>query len=199
MQFPSRIIIYLLISLFFFSGCGVHGKRSSKAQTGTIIGAVVGGVAGAILGRKAMGSHPNIGTVLGGAIGSAAGSAGGKMAETLLNRQKKDLEDVVEDLDEVESVRKLSDTELSITLRDEVLFNEGETSLKLKAKKDLQKLAKVLNQYPKNKIYVERREKELSQKRAEAIKDFLVAYGVNPERIVLRSGEKQRLELRVVQ
>jgi len=199
MRHLSLAVVYVLIPLFFFAGCGIHGRRSSKAQTGTIIGAVVGGVAGAVLGRKVISSHPSIGAVLGSTVGSAAGSAGGKMAGALLDRQKRDLEDAIEDLDEVESVRKLSNGELSITLRDEILFDEGETFLKSKAKKGLKKLAKVLNRYPKHKICIEMKGGKLSRKRSEAVKDFLIAYGVDPERISIRGEEKQKLELKVIQ
>ena len=82
---------------------------------------------------------------------------------------------------------------LAVTFRSDVLFDVNSATLKPGGYDEIQRVANVLRQYPQTTIRVEGHtdstgseayNQQLSERRAQAVKNALINYGVNPNRIM---------------
>jgi outer membrane protein OmpA-like peptidoglycan-associated protein len=90
---------------------------------------------------------------------------------------------------------------LAITLKGDVTFAPGAVTVKPKLTDEIRKIARVLARYPRSRVSVEGHSDsqgdetynlKLSRKRAEAVKDLLVKFGVAEHRIKVEAfGESQ--------
>ncbi|HKJ78279.1 MAG TPA: OmpA family protein [Prolixibacteraceae bacterium] len=170
-----RIFIYLLVLLIPF-GC-----NSSKTLQGGAAGAGAGGVIGGAIGSKS--NNTAKGAILGAVIGGTAGALIGKY----MDKQAEELE---EDL-EGATVERVGEG-LKITFESGILFGFDSAELSAQSKQNISELAETLKKYEDTNIIIEGHtdskgadsyNKELSEKRADSVSDYLISLGVENARI----------------
>jgi outer membrane protein OmpA-like peptidoglycan-associated protein len=160
-----------------------------QTNTGTVVdkkatqGAILGGLAGAAAGA-AIGGHDHRG---GGAlIGAATGAIAGGMIGHYLDKQAQELDAIPG-----ASVQRRDDS-LLVNFESEILFDTGSATLFPGSFDRLRALAQTLNRYPKSDIIIkghtdsvgeEAFNQTLSERRADGVRNFLIAEGVTPPRI----------------
>lgn len=187
----SRIlIIALTLSL---ASCAMENKQ----QQGTAVGAGVGAGLGAIIGQ-AIGGNTQA-TLLGAGIGAAVGGVAGNQIGKYMDLQEQDLRNAV-GASESASISRNQDV-LTATFKSEAFFDTNSSSLKPGAYTEIDRVASVLNKYPNTRIQVaghtdsrgsEQSNLDLSQRRADSVKNALAQRGVDPMRIqTIGYGESQ--------
>ncbi len=175
-------------ALLALAGCA--GSEQSvgeydKTVIGAATGAVIGGVAGAVLDKKDKRGVP---------IGAAAGAAIGGGIGYLFDRQEQEMRAAVAREREAgrAEVERVRGDLLKITLQNEVLFDFDKAEIKPGFAPTLDKLAAVLVKYDRSfatvightdSIGSEAYNQALSERRAEAVVDALVARGVPAGRL----------------
>lgn len=169
------VSISLVVSAAFVSGCETAGKN-------TALGAGAGAAAGAVLGAV-VSKDKKKGALLGAAIGSTIGGTVGYR----MDKQKKELEKIAE--------TKRTEEGIVTKLKSDILFDTGKADLKSAAKGNLGKMAAIMKKYPENVLTIKGYtdstgsasvNKELSEKRAEAVKYQLVMGGVPGDTIAVK-------------
>jgi len=154
--------------LMAFGGC-----------TATQKGAAIGGLAGAATGAAVGGGK-------GAVIGGAAGTMTGALIGHYMEKQKKELEKVPG-----ADVKKVGD-ELVVTFQNPILFETNSSVLKSEAQALLDDVAAVLQKYPETDVLVkghtdntgsEGHNQQLSERRSQAVKNYLVTRGVTVARL----------------
>ncbi len=187
----SRILIVALtLSL---ASCAAQNNQ----QQGTAVGAGVGAGLGAILGQVIGGDTQA--TLLGAGIGAAVGGVAGNQIGKYMDQQEQDLRNAI-GASEAASIRRDEDV-LTATFKSEAFFDTNSSTLKAGAYNEIDRVAGVLNKYPHTRIQVaghtdsrgsEQYNLELSQRRAESVKNALVQRSVDPARIqTIGYGESQ--------
>ena len=158
-------------------------KRANRAGTGAIIGAV----AGAVVGHQVDDDKgAAVGAVVGGATGAAIGHSMDQQEEAF--RQDLEAERRANEI-EVERVRK---DLLKLTLESEVSFDFDRAEIKPAFEPTLDKLARVLRKHDRTRIEVvghtdsvgsEEYNERLSERRAEAVVDYLAGTGIARHRL----------------
>lgn len=181
MKAIKMFLTFALIALLS-SSC----ETAPKWQKGALAGGVLGAGAGAVIGHQT--DHAAEGAVIGGAVGALTGGLIGSQ----LDKQQAELSKVAE-------VERAGESELVVTLREKVLFNIDEYSLKPGAANNLNRVADILIRYPEFDIFVEGHTdstgKEnynqwLSEKRAETVAEFIISRGVDTARVqIIGYGE----------
>ncbi len=183
MKIYSWIISGLILAML--SSCAAPQTRTQK---GAIYGTTGGAAVGALLGQLA--GHSTKSTLEGAAIGAAIGGLGGAGIGHYMDKQEAALRQAM-------AASQAADIErqgniLSVTVNSDFLFNVNSSVVKPGAYKEIDRLAKVLDQYPATRIRVEgytdntgteEYNLKLSQRRAEAVRQLLIAKGVSPDRI----------------
>ena len=169
----------LMVTSLLVLGCASNeGERDEygKTKKGAGIGAAIGAVAGAIVAKD-----KKQGAILGGVVGGIAGGAYGKK----LDKQAKELEEVAE--------TQRTDQGIITKLKGDITFETGKANVRNTAEERIQKMADILKKYPENRITVightdstgsDYINKDLSENRAESVKDLLVRNGVSRSSIV---------------
>jgi outer membrane protein OmpA-like peptidoglycan-associated protein len=186
------ILLTLSLALSLLS-CAGPTQQNRGAKTGAIIGAIGGALLGQAIGRNTEG------TLLGAGIGAAVGGLAGHQIGAYMDRQEAELRAAMAASDAA-SIQRTQDV-LTATFKGEVFFDLDSTLLKPGAYAEISRIANILNRYPQTNIRVEghtdsrgteQYNQDLSQKRADAVKNALVQQGVNPARIVtVGYGESQ--------
>jgi len=183
----KKSIIYSLVVLVIMSStltsCEAT-KNANNTQKGAGIGAAAGAILGAVIGNN-VGNKKNseLGAVLGGVIGGVAGGViGNKM-----DKQAREIQEAIPGA-EVERVGE----GIMLTLGENaVRFDTNKSTLTPTAKANLDKLIPVLNNYENTNIviygYTDSTGKVeynqvLSEKRANSVRDYLAANGVDNSR-----------------
>ncbi len=157
----------------------VSCESTPKWQKGAAIGGAAGAGTGAVIGHQS--GHAGEGALIGGAVGAVAGGLIGAQ----LDKQEEELSKIAE-------VQRKSEEELVVVLREKILFDVNEYTLKTGAQDNLVKIADVVRQYPDFNIQVEGHtdstgteayNQTLSERRAQSVADFLVGQGLDPTRI----------------
>jgi len=188
-----RGAIAVVLCLSLVTGCAWWGERSRTtkgAAYGTGAGAATGAAIGGILGGGE-------GAWKGAAIGAAVGGLSGGAIGYYMDRQKKEMEEVVARQDRVE---RDGDT-LHVALASDVLFDSGSARLQPGAQDKLADIARVLQKYPRTQIEIvghtdnrgsSTSNETLSERRAAAVRDVVVRDGVDPGRITVRGQGEAR-------
>ncbi len=176
----KTIIIMVLSTAIFMSGCA----SMNKTQKGAVVGTATGGAMGAVIG-KASGN-----TALGAIIGATVGGAAGAVIGHQMDKQAEEIKNTVPDA-RVERVGEGIVVEFSSN----ILFAFDRSDLSTDAKTNLDKLVTVLNHYPDTDIELqghtdsrgsEAYNQNLSERRATAVSDFLGNKGINTVRMTIK-------------
>jgi len=193
----KRIVVCTALLAMTMTGC------ATKSQTGALVGTGVGAAVGAGLGQAIGGSTSA--TLIGAAAGAAAGGLAGSAIGRYMDRQEADMRQALTNvesasiqreqqvLEQAESGRVQGDLDvLTVTFKSDYLFAVNSSVLQAGAYDELDRVAKVLVKYPQTTIQIaghtdstgsEDYNLQLSQRRADAVKNALVGKGVNAARM----------------
>jgi outer membrane protein OmpA-like peptidoglycan-associated protein len=169
-------------SLLLMSGCGSMSER----ERGTAQGAGVGAMAGAVLGGIT-GNNAGQGAVLGGALGAVAG-----------NLWSKRMEDKQKALAQASAgtgvqIDRTADNRLKVNVPSDVSFDTGRSEIRPSMRPVLDELGRNLE--PGMHVTVvghtdstggDAINEPLSRDRAEAVRDYLMARGLGPQRVTVQ-------------
>ena len=167
------------------TGCGMN-----KTGKGALIGGGGGAGLGAGIGALIGGGK---GAGIGAAIGAAVGAGAGALIGNKMDKQQKELE---EQLAQQAKVEQSTDSNglraIKVTFDGGILFPTGKYTLNNNAQADLTKFAVNLINNPNTDVnifgYTDNTgsyavNEKLSNQRANAVRDYLIKCGVNPERL----------------
>ncbi|SDE36453.1 OmpA family protein [Desulfuromonas thiophila] len=169
------------------SGCA---QPMSRSQKGAAIGAVSGAAAGALVGQAA--GRDTKATLIGAGIGAAVGTGAGAGIGYYMDRQEEALRTALASVEGVQ-IERVGD-ELHVTFRSDNQFDVGSFSLRPAAQQDVVRLAQVLTQYHKTRLLIagytdssgsEELNQQLSERRAAAVRNILLANGVADSRMTV--------------
>lgn len=170
--------ISLALIATLFQGC----DTLTKTQKGVGIGAAAGGVLGGLIGKKA--GNTAVGAIIGAAVGGTAGGFIGK-------RMDKQAAEIQNAIPNAEVIREGEG--IIVKFDSGILFDFDKYELKDAAKTNVQSLASSLNKYPGTDIKIightdsrgsEAYNMRLSERRADAVKDYAIAQGVPSYRLI---------------
>jgi outer membrane protein OmpA-like peptidoglycan-associated protein len=172
-------------------GCASMGE---KEQTGTAIGAgtgaVVGGVIGAATGSKNQREKAAVGAAAGAVIGGIIGNRVG----AYMDKQEADLRNAMASTisQNNATIQRNNEQMLTATFKSDVFFDVNSSIIKPGGHAELDRVANVLAQYPQTMIRVEghtdqtgseQYNLQLSERRANAVKNALTQKGIDAARI----------------
>ena len=179
-----------VVMVLFLVGCT---GMSQRQQTGTAIGAAGGAGLGALIG----GAHGgNTGAWIGGLIGAGLGGLAGYQVGSYMDRQEAELNAALEESRaynraSIERVRENTDVLLA-TFKGDVFFDFDSAAIKPGGYTEIDRAAPVLQKYNHTAIQVEGHtdaigtetyNQQLSERRAETVKNALIQRGIDPQRI----------------
>lgn len=184
MRKNNLILTTILSTALILSSCASW----NKTQKGAVVGTAAGGAMGAVIG-KASGN-----TAMGAIIGAAVGGTSGAIIGHKMDKQAAEIKKTVPDA-KVERVGEGIVVEFSSN----VLFGYDKSNLSSDAKMNLDKLVKVLNNYPDTDIELQGHtdsegsdnyNQNLSVKRARSVSGYLKSQGISNSRLdILGFGE----------
>ncbi|WP_375560000.1 OmpA family protein [Bernardetia sp. OM2101] len=176
-KFQSLLIYTLILAIASFT------LPSCASWSNAGKGAAIGGAAGGTIGGVASKKNPAAGVIIGAVVGGAAGAAIG----AYMDKQAKEIDKEVEGA-KVERVEEGID----VTFDSGILFGFDKSDLNSNAKQNIAKLARILNEYPDTRLTIQGHtdskgddnyNRQLSAKRADAVRDYLIANGVKGGRL----------------
>ncbi len=201
-------LILTLTVITLTAGCATTGtnqqQKVNKTAAGAAIGAVVGGALGAATGPshhkgKRILTGAAIGAIVGGAIGyileHQAEELGNDVGVKPIDNTNPAVKPTKPPISEEKPVAVVKEPDkVRVIFKNSVLFDFNSYTLKPEAKETLRKIAQTLKQNPDNVIVIAgftdstgnfNYNVELSTKRAEAVRKFLILNGVDPTRILV--------------
>lgn len=171
----------------------LFGCKASNTTKGGAIGAGAGAAIGGLIGHKS--GNTVVGAIIGATVGGATGAIIGRQMDKQAEELQRDLKGA--------TVERVGEGIL-ITFNSGLQFNLNSYELESTTKANLDDLAKTLNKYEDTNILIEGHTDSsgedaynmtLSDKRADAVKDYLKIKGVKAGRIDTEGyGETQPLE-----
>ncbi|MGB4850251.1 MAG: OmpA family protein [Saprospiraceae bacterium] len=170
---------YLMLLLILGSVIVNPGCNTSNKTKGAVIGATAGAATGAILGKK----NKAVAIIIGAAVGGVAGGLIGDYMDKQAAKIQEDLKGA--------KVERVGEGVL-ITFDSGILFDTDKYSLKSSTQENLKQLAPILLKYDDTALKIlghtdntgtEAYNKTLSDHRADAVNNFLVAQGVEGSRM----------------
>ncbi len=176
-------------------------RKTSNRDKGVVVGAAAGAVIGGVIGNN-VGNKNNtaLGAILGAAVGGAAGGIIGNKMDKQAEKIKTELpgakvERVGEGIDVTFDENNPDGTKAG------VYFETNKYNINSNSKLALNKLQKIFSEYPETNILIEGHTDDvgtdtynmgLSQRRADAVGDYLRSAGVTSSRLITRwYGESQ--------
>ena len=189
----SSVAALFLSSAMVLTSCEAI-QNANNTQKGAVIGTAAGAILGAVIGNNAgKGGNAPQGAVLGGVVGGVVGGViGNKM-----DKQAKEIKETLPGA-EVERVGE----GIKVTMKENMVnFGFDSSDLTSAAKANLDKLAQVLKNNMDTNIYIyghtdskgtDAYNLSLSERRAAAVKNYLVSQGVSAGRMfTMGVGEKE--------
>jgi outer membrane protein OmpA-like peptidoglycan-associated protein len=176
----KNVITLLVAGIFlciFDPGC----KSINAAQTAVALGSTGGGAVGEIFGKAS--GNATAGALIGANIGEATGAV-------IANKMDKQAADIKKEVSGA-VVNRVGDG-IIIEFDSKILFKSNHVALSTSARKDLDKLAVMFDKYPETRIairgYTDNKgaddyNRRLSEKRAMGVATYLVAKGVDSNRL----------------
>jgi outer membrane protein OmpA-like peptidoglycan-associated protein len=155
---------------------------------GAAYGAAGGAAAGAIIGQVA--GHDTKSTLIGAAIGAALGGAAGAGVGKMMDDQERDMRNALAESDAA-AISREGDL-LAVSLKGDVTFDYNSATVRPGLYSEIDRIANVLLKYPQTLIRVEGHtdssgsetyNMDLSQRRADSVKNLFIQRGVSPGRI----------------
>ncbi|MDR1813995.1 MAG: OmpA family protein [Tannerella sp.] len=182
-----RIIsVVALCGLLVLSGCGM-----SNTAKGTVIGAGAGAATGAAVGGIAGKSAKS--TAIGAAVGGVVGAGVGLIIGKKMDKQKKELEQVLPEDTQVEVIEEEGQAPaLKVTFDSGILFATNSSTVSDASKSALRKFAANLQTNPDTDLKIVGHtdntgkvdyNQTLSEKRAKSVYDYLLSEGVSSKRM----------------
>jgi len=177
------LFVLLAFTAAAVSGCANATKTQKGAAWGAGIGTAVGaGVGYAIGGKKGAAIGAGTGLVVGGLSGAAIGR--------YMDNQEREMRQALANA-EAASIRREQDV-LAVTFKSDFMFDVNAAEIKPGGYSEIDRVGQVLNKYPQTRIRIEGHtdstgaedyNQQLSEKRAEAVKNALVVRNVDPARL----------------
>ena len=184
------------MALSLILGCNAV-KNANNTQKGAAIGAGGGAVIGGVIGNNVGSGNTALGAIIGAVVGGAAGGFIG-------NRMDRQAERIEEEIPGAEVKRVGEGINVTFSGENGVYFDTEKSDIKGASGTTLDKLAGIFNEYPKSIILVEGHTDSagaanynmgLSQRRAQAVTDYLVNKGVSSGRFTTKwYGEDQPVD-----
>ena len=182
-----RQLAAVIVTLPVLAGCSGDPSSTAGRRTavGATLGAIAGGAAGAVIEKNDL-RGPLIGAAIGAALGGGIGYA--------LDRQQAELEQALERerATQQATVERVTDDQLKVTISDQVAFDYKSTAIRPDFLPAIEHVADVLAKYDNSQVLVvghsdavgsDSYNRELSLARADAVRDALAVFGVNPARV----------------
>jgi len=179
------VFLCFILFILYLTGCTAP---QTKTEKGGIYGAAGGAAAGAVVGQVI--AHDTKGTLIGAAIGAAIGGLGGAGVGKMMDNQERDMRAALAS-SEAAAVSREGNL-LAVTFKGDVSFDTNSTVVRPGLYPELDRVARVMNQYPNTLIRVEGHtdsrgsneyNMDLSNRRANAVKNLLVQRGIAGSRI----------------
>ena len=176
----KKIIASCMLALSLVSCTGLEAGNGAYTAGGAAGGAALGAIAGQVIGKDTKG------TLIGAAVGSLLGMGWGAYRDN----QEKELK---AKLQGTQAEVKKDGNALVINLPGGVTFASDSANITSSFYSALNGIAQSLNNYPETRIQVngytdstgnDAHNQELSQRRANAVAQYLIAQGVSSSRIV---------------
>lgn len=193
---------YLILSVSVIAGTGCEAtKRASNQDKGVAVGAVGGAVIGGIIGNNVgKGGNTAIGAIIGAAVGGVAGGIIGNKMDRQAEKIKTEIPGAkVERIGE--GINVTFDENNPDGSKAGVYFATNKYDISANSKLALDKLVRIFAEYPETNILVEGHTDDvgtdaynmgLSQRRADAVVDYLKTAGVAASRFTVKwYGESQ--------
>jgi len=154
----------------------------SKTKQGAAIGAAAGAAVGAVIGNQS--DNTGKGAIIGGAAGALAGGIIGHY----MDKQAEELAKIPG-----AKTERVGD-QIRVTFESAILFDFDSAMLKVSSQDQLKQMAEVFKKYPDTEIVIsghtdnrgsESYNQKLSERRAKAVRDFLVDQGIDPGRLTV--------------
>jgi outer membrane protein OmpA-like peptidoglycan-associated protein len=199
-QLIGKTIVLITGVVIMFTSCETT-KKANNAQKGAVIGSTTGAVLGGVIGNN-VGNKKN--TALGAIIGAVVGGAAGGIIGNKMDRQAEAIKDEIPGAE----VTRVGEG-INVTFNEKnpdgskagVYFATNMSDINSNSKLALDKLIKVFNAYPETNILIEGHTDDvgtdaynetLSQKRANAVGNYLKSAGVAGSRLTIKwYGESQ--------
>lgn len=184
----SKTIAVVVMSVFLFSCAASQMEAIKDIGLGTLGGAAIGAGTGAILkGKEGAKKGAVIGAIAGAVFGGYMYYINQKMVklQTQINQNTGMINAVERKVDE-------NNKQITMVFRDSVLFEKNSAVLLAGGQNALNELSRTLIEYPESRALIkgytssegeEVYNQELSQRRAEAVRNFLISQGVSSERL----------------
>ncbi len=179
----KKIIVAMLALSIIFTGCQTMNKTQK--------GAAAGAAGGALLGAAVSG-----GSIWGILAGAAIGGTAGGLIGKKMDQQAKELQQAIPSAE----VKRVGEG-INMTFQSGLMFTINSDKIADSAKADLEAAAAVFNKYPETNIHIEGHTDDtgkddfnmaLSEKRANAVANYLISKGVAASRIEKKwYGESQ--------
>ena len=174
----------LALALLLSSGCA----NMNNMGKGAVYGTAGGAAAGALLGQ-AIGGNSKA-TLLGMAAGAAIGALSGTGIGYMMDKQEQDMRNALAQSEAI-ALQREGDV-LALTFKSDFTFAVNSSSIRSGLYTELDRVAQVLASYPQTTIFVaghtdstgsEEYNLQLSQRRADSVKNALIQRGVAAQRI----------------
>ncbi len=173
-----------IMAVSMLTGCDAV-QNANKTQKGAVIGTAAGAVLGGIIGNNVKNKNSALGAVIGGVVGGVAGGLIGK-------KMDKQAQKIESEIPGAEVTRVGEGIDVVFDESSGVYFDTNKSNINAKSKTNLNKLAGIFKEYPDTNIIVEGHTDSsgddsynmtLSQKRANAVTEYLVSQGISRSRL----------------
>ncbi len=177
-------IVVAVMAVTMLAGCEAV-NNANNTQKGAVIGTAAGAVLGGIIGNNVKGKNSALGAVIGGVVGGVAGGVIGKQMD-------KQAQKIESEIPGAEVTRVGEGIDVVFDENSGVYFATNQSTINAKSKANLNKLAGIFKEYPDTNIIVEGHtdssgddtyNMKLSQKRANAVTEYLVSQGISRTRL----------------
>lgn len=181
----KKILTLFVVVLVLIAGCAApQNKQEQGTRTGVVAGAAVGALLGQVIGGDT--GATLLGAGIGAALGGVTGNVVGKKMDEQEAAMRRELAAV-----EAANIQRNADV-LAVTFKSDYLFDVGSAIMNSGAAAEVARVSSVLSQYPDTTIVVaghtdstgsEQSNQQLSERRAESVKNALIGQNVHPNRI----------------